>query len=166
MKLMSASHRRQRGAALVVGMILLMVLTVLAISGMSTATTELIMAGNEQYQENAFQSAEYGIEQALNTGAFSTSVASEAVGNTAVPGSTREFYNTNITPQPAPNTELPLMWGGNNASKFTSYHFQIQSQGTSSRNATTTHTQGLFIIALKNGESPPPLPGAPTALTP
>ena len=166
MKRNSKTPLRQRGAALVVGMILLMVLTVLAISGMSTATTELVMAGNEQYQENAFQTAEFGIEQALLTGAFSTSVASEAVGNTAVPGSTKEFYNTNITPQPAPNTELPLMWGGNNASKFTSYHFQIQSQGTSSRNATTTHTQGLFIIALKNGESPPPLPGGPTTLTP
>jgi len=166
MKLNTAPQRRQRGAALVVGMILLMVLTVLAISGMSTATTELVMAGNEQYQENAFQSAEYGIEQALLTGVFSTSVASEAVGNTVVPTATHEFYNTNITPQPAPNTELPLMWGGNSASKFTSYHFQIQSQGTSARNATTTHVQGLFIIAPKNGESPPPLSGVPTTLTP
>src|SRR5690606_2858774 len=38
--------RRQRGAALVVGLILLMVLTVLAISGMNTSTLELQMAGN------------------------------------------------------------------------------------------------------------------------
>ena len=57
-----AAARRQRGAALVVGMILLMVLTLLAISGMNTATLELQMAGNAQYSENAFQASETGIE--------------------------------------------------------------------------------------------------------
>ena len=57
--------RKQKGAALVVGMVLLLVLTLLAVSGMNTASTELIMAGNEQYQENAFQAAEIGIEQAM-----------------------------------------------------------------------------------------------------
>ncbi|HEY4644766.1 MAG TPA: PilX N-terminal domain-containing pilus assembly protein [Steroidobacteraceae bacterium] len=47
----------ERGAALVVGLVLLVILTLLAISGMNTATTELVMAGNEMYQENAFQAA-------------------------------------------------------------------------------------------------------------
>ena len=42
--------RRQDGAALVVGLILLLVLTLLAVSGMTTASLELQMAGNEQYQ--------------------------------------------------------------------------------------------------------------------
>jgi len=53
---------RQQGAALVVGLILLLVLTLLAISGMTTASLELQMAGNEQYQERAFQAADAGIE--------------------------------------------------------------------------------------------------------
>ena len=48
------SRRGQSGAALVVGLLLLLVLTILAISGMTTATLELQMAGNEQYQERAF----------------------------------------------------------------------------------------------------------------
>ena len=47
--------RRDRGAALVIGLILLLILTVLAISGMGTAVLQLQMAGNEQYQERAFQ---------------------------------------------------------------------------------------------------------------
>ena len=37
----------QRGAALVVGLVLLVVVTVLAISGVNTATTELAMARND-----------------------------------------------------------------------------------------------------------------------
>ena len=58
-------HNQQQGAALVVGLILLVVISVLAISGMNTATTELAMARNDQNYENAFQAAETGLEQAL-----------------------------------------------------------------------------------------------------
>ena len=42
-------HRHQSGAALIVSLILLMVLTVLAVSTMRTASLELLMAGNAQY---------------------------------------------------------------------------------------------------------------------
>jgi Tfp pilus assembly protein PilX len=61
------SHKKQQGAALVIGLILLVVITVLAISGMNTATTELAMARNDQNYENAFQAAETGLEQALGS---------------------------------------------------------------------------------------------------
>ena len=64
--------RGQRGAALVIGLLLLLILTILAVSGMTTATLELQMAGNTQYKERAFQAAETGIEQALSTATFST----------------------------------------------------------------------------------------------
>src|SRR5258707_15529693 len=57
-------HRRhQRGAALVIGLILLLLLTLLAVSGMNSASLEFIMAGHEQYRANAFQAAEAGLEQ-------------------------------------------------------------------------------------------------------
>ena len=45
---------KQEGAALVVGLVLLVIVTVLAVSGMNTATTELAMARNDQNYENAF----------------------------------------------------------------------------------------------------------------
>ena len=63
---------KQQGAALVVGLILLVVISVLAISGMNTATTELAMARNDQNYENAFQAAETGLEAALARGRFET----------------------------------------------------------------------------------------------
>ena len=47
------------------GILLLLTLTILAMSGLATAVLELKMAGNAQYQERAFQAAEYAIEQAL-----------------------------------------------------------------------------------------------------
>ena len=65
---------RQQGAALVIGLILLLVLTLLAITGMSVATLELRMAGNEQYQERAFQAAEAGLERAISQGVYNTNV--------------------------------------------------------------------------------------------
>lgn len=53
---------RQRGAALIVGLVLLMVLTLLGVSGLTTATLELQMAGNTQQAQHAFQAAESAIE--------------------------------------------------------------------------------------------------------
>jgi type IV pilus assembly protein PilX len=67
-------YKKQQGAALVVGLILLVVITVLAISGMNTATTEIAMARNDQNYENAFQAAESGIENSLAQGSFDTLV--------------------------------------------------------------------------------------------
>ena len=66
--------KKQDGAALIVGLILLVVITVLAISGMNTATTELAMARNDQNYENAFQAAETGLAAALGSGTFDTLV--------------------------------------------------------------------------------------------
>ena len=44
---------------------LLLVLTVVGVSGMNTATMEITMAGNTQFQQDAFQLAEDGIDIAL-----------------------------------------------------------------------------------------------------
>ena len=60
-----ARRRQQSGAALIVSLILLMVLTVLAISTMRTASLQLLMAGNVQYRENAYRLAHAGIDAAL-----------------------------------------------------------------------------------------------------
>ena len=67
-----AAPSRERGAALVTSLILLLILTLVAISGMNTATLELVMAGNTQFQENAFQVAETGVDRAIASRNFST----------------------------------------------------------------------------------------------
>jgi type IV pilus assembly protein PilX len=142
-----AAARRQKGAALVVGLMLLMVLTLLAISGMNTATLELQMAGNAQYSENAFQASETGIEQALReakvNGVNTANVDPEKT--LAMPGSTIDKYKILTTHTPENGvTKVP---SGGYSMGVGAYHFDVTSTGTSSRSAVETHVQGFYIVA-------------------
>ena len=90
------TFHKQQGAELVVGLILLVVITVLAISGMNTATTELAMARNDQNYEFAFQAAETGLEQAMAQGRFDT-LAEADLGLTYVdPDNLHDEYHAKI----------------------------------------------------------------------
>ena len=62
MKTQFPARDKQRGATLVIALVLLLILTILGVSTMSTATMEMRMAANSQYLENAFQLAETGID--------------------------------------------------------------------------------------------------------
>lgn len=147
-----ANHQSQRGAALVIGLILLLVLTLLAVSGMNTATLELQMAGNNQFSQNAFQAAETGIEATMQTGSFNTNLA-YASGVTVIPQST-DTYNTTMSfnndngVSPDPNGGSSIGEGGIG---FNAYHFDILSTGASNRGATTTNTQSFYIIGPGGG---------------
>ena len=146
-----ACRRTQSGAALVVGMLLLLVLTLLAISGMNTASLELAMAGNMQYHESAFQAAETGVEQAMTVGTFNPSAAAErlpatAGTNTQIPNTAgRDTFFATVTPQLG-GAPQPAVWGASWDS-FSTYHFEVQSNGTSARNAVATTVQGVAVIA-------------------
>jgi len=148
-------HQRQHGAALIVGLVLMTVLTLLAVSTMRTSTLELAMAGNVQYHEQAVQLAETGIADAISR-----------VGNGGP-----------INPQPmtgwlAGFTETVQTPGGDNLGRYDvsiSYmdecgdppsgaslgnntpkadFFEIESVGRSAaRNAKTTIRQGFWIPA-------------------
>lgn len=58
--------QNQKGAALVVGMIVLLVMTLLGVSSMSSMTTELKIANNTQTHITGFQVAESAIFAALD----------------------------------------------------------------------------------------------------
>lgn len=132
---------QQSGAALVVAMILLLILTLLAISGMSTSTTELQMAGNEQHSENAFQAAETGIERTISTGAFD---ATDEVDIPEVTLPNADRYEATIRPR-----GLSLPPPGYSFDQFSAENFEIESTGHSVRDATDTHLQGLLLIVPK-----------------
>lgn len=146
----AARARRQGGAALVVGMILLMVLTLLAISGMNSATLELQMAGNAQYSENAFQAAETGVEEALREARLNgTNTANVDPEKTEVVTGTSDHYkiltrhnpDNGVTKVPAGGFSMGVGKG------FSAYHFDVTSTGTSSRSSTQTHVQGFYVVA-------------------
>ncbi len=135
----------QCGAALVVGLVLLLILTLLAISGMNTASTELIMAGNSQYQARAFQAAETGIEQVIAAGTFNPAVASVTVTATLDDqdeDTTDDTYRAVTTAEGSAPPPPGYSFG-----TFSTEHFQISSRGESLRNAASTHTQGLWVVA-------------------
>ncbi len=138
----------QHGAALVVGLILLVVLTLLAVSGMNTASTELRMAGNEQFRKRAFEASEAGIERGLAQGPFNPGAPPVTVAVTpADPAVVEDRYSLLITPVGA--TAAPP---GYSLKTFSAEHFTILSQGDSLRsgtavqNSVSTHTQGLFLV--------------------
>ena len=133
---------QQRGAALVIGLLLLLVLTILAVSGMNSASLEFVMAGNEQYRANAFSAAEAGIERTLDSGTFNPAVLTQNQNGAAT---ATDNWSTQTLTQLGGNS-LPAMWG-NSWNSFSTYHFEITSTGTSVRNATAINTQGVAIIA-------------------
>jgi type IV pilus assembly protein PilX len=147
---------RERGAALIVGLVLLMVLTVLAISAMRTATLDLSMAGNAQYRENAFQLAESGVEATLRD------LEADLAPLDAVP---------DCPPAPPPWTDAQLPWGAavvvpalrgryqvrvcangattdmpaSSIGRFLQLHYRIEARGrTDQRNAEAIHAQGFY----------------------
>lgn len=138
-------YRQQRGAALVVGLLLLVVLTLLAISGMNTASLDLQMAGNEQSYQNSFQAAETGVEQALSSGSYNTGAPS-VIPVTTVPGTTDTYQATtqfNCGNGISPVRGYSMAVGD---SSYVAYHFDTTSIGTSSRNASSTHVQSFYVV--------------------
>lgn len=137
-------HRVQRGAALVIGLVLLLILTLLAVTGMNTATTELVMAGNEQYRRAASLAASTGIEVAIaDIGGVPTvpgvapTVANAPTGNVTI-----DSY-TSATRYMGEESGLPQ----SSVDKFVGLHFEIDSTGVSARNARDRQVQGVFVVA-------------------
>ncbi|MAF83775.1 MAG: PilX N-terminal domain-containing pilus assembly protein [Gammaproteobacteria bacterium] len=138
---------RQRGAALIVGLVLMTVLTLLAVSTMRTSTLELAMAGNTQYHEQAVQLAETGIKDAvsrINSGAQNLNgtdgwlvTFSEAVQTPA--GDSLGQYDVTISFKE--NGKPPA----NYSEDINALYFEIESTGRSTaRNAQSTLRQGFW----------------------
>lgn len=142
--------RKQQGAALVIGLILLIVITVLAVSGMNTATTELAMARNDQNSENAFQAAETGIEAALGQPTFDTAAPTTV---------TQSLNNGHETVQAVVTFERETIvtdraFSLGVGSGISAFHFDVESTAESrrlpgsntDRDASAVHTQAFYIV--------------------
>lgn len=141
---------RQSGAALVVGLLLLVVITVLAVSGMNTATTELAIARNDQGYENAFQAAETGLEQAISQGRFNTlantTLTQTISGTNDTVTAEIEFEDETLVPDRAFSLGV--------GSGISAYHFIATSEAESRRSAAietdrdsdAIHTQAFYVV--------------------
>ena len=144
-------RNRQQGAVLIVGLLMLIVITVLAVSGMNTATTELAIARNDQNYEFAFQAAETGLETALAQSGYDPATTVDLGVSTV---STNENVRTLIdyeSKTPVPDRAFSLGSG----SGISAYHFVATSTAESrragggddtDRDSSAVHTQAFYII--------------------
>ncbi len=143
------NSKKQDGAALVIGLILLVVITVLAISGMSTATTELAMARNDQYSENAFQAAEQGLAIVLGQGTFNTlagAPVTQSLSYNETVTTQIQYEDSSIVPDKA------FSLGGSGG--IAAFHFIATSTAESlrdpgnptDRDSSAVHTQAFYVV--------------------
>ena len=142
---------RQRGAALVIGLVLLLILTLLAVSGMSTSSMELVMAGNEQYRQKAFQASDTGLEHALTV----LPTVSQSCNAVEVPA------NSEDTPAPDNQYTVTAQYEGDGSppsgftlDQYTAIHYEVVSSGKSARNTKAENTQGALIVQSKGSGGP------------
>jgi Tfp pilus assembly protein PilX len=140
-----------RGAALIVGLVLLTALTVLAVSTMRTSTLQLAMAGSTRDREAAFNAAEAGIAAAVNgieggglvlpATTPGTCLAGPASAGTV--GTMKYTYATRIC-YLGPTTDIVPDQSGNAA---TALHFSVIADATAGdRGARARHTYGFYKL--------------------
>lgn len=147
-------RNKQQGAVLIIGLLLLVVITVLAVSGMNTATTELAMARNDQNYEYAFQAAETGLEQALAQDGYDTLVDTD-LGQSTIDTGGHDKVQAIISYEDStlvPDRAFSLGVG----SGISAYHFIATSTAASrrapgsttnsDRDATAVHTQAFYVV--------------------
>jgi hypothetical protein len=121
-------NARAAGSALVVGMLLLSVVSLLALAAASAAHVELQLARNEQFRENAANAASAGIEIAISR-IVTDSTVNSAIFSGSLP-QTADSFDVRIRflgyEQPLPQAPDRNLAGA---------HFEIVATGRSGRGA-------------------------------
>jgi len=145
------SINKQGGAALFIGLVILVVIAIIGVSGVRSVIMEKNMAANNQYRILVFQAAETAIE-----GTLADSTAFVDAINTPTSGTwpTRSFAVTHtanlytISSDAEISVGLPSVPIGYSIGEFVSYPFTITSDGAiASINAADTHVQTASKIA-------------------
>ena len=141
----------QSGAVLIVAMIFLIVMTLLAISGMSTTSMEEKMTSNAQESTRAFQAAETALAQAINdlnsydlTGTFV--VPTTQIADTDLSSAYRTDF-LGISAPPLVLNDPDLL---NNINCYETANFDFVSTGTSAGGLTVEIHGGAWQLK-KNG---------------
>jgi uncharacterized protein (UPF0333 family) len=133
----------QAGVALPVSLIILLVLTILGVSGLQMARSQLEMTGYEQFYAMALRAAENAVEDALvnqvNSDTMPVTTDAGINFDTNIQGQTTRQY---LMRGPIPSGGASL---ANN--QFAAYHFEVQGTGTAPANTQTTVVQGVYTIA-------------------
>ena len=133
-----------------VGLVLLLVLTLLAVSTMRSAALEILMAGNAQNRENAFRLGEAAIADAraqAEAQAQAVDGWSLDVGPQGVPG-IRGDYQATVRYL---GSGVPYA-GGFSRDDYEFNYFQVDATGRTDRGARSQQAQGLLRVGRKSVE--------------
>ena len=151
---MKTSLQQQSGAALVIGLVLLTVLTLLTASSMTSSTLSLRMADNVKQQDIASQAAESALMlQLISNAPFTlngTVQINESVRGDPIAvayddaGTATTIVETFLRDRLSPSTgcEMDDQRGG---SGCTHQHFRVDALATSNRGGTSTQSMGFYI---------------------
>lgn len=154
-----------QGAALPVALILLLAITIVAVSAVMFATSDLRMVANQQRQERAFQAAETGVEAAMREAA-KIALSTTGPGNTPFQYKPAECTGTSPTKFPTgtqgdkycytiryiggSTTAAPLIEGFSLSGVVQGYHFESEAEAETPQGGAADHTQGFYIIGPSN----------------
>ncbi|MBT8135968.1 MAG: hypothetical protein KJO54_03035 [Gammaproteobacteria bacterium] len=140
---------RQRGAALIVGLVLLMILTLLGVAGLNTATLEAAMADNMQRGQYAFQGAESAIMAEMRIAPGQVTLTGAELRNDPVRPTTNYSYS-DTSGTPVVNVAVNTSFQGYVAFGEASSQVHFESRGaatTPARGARSTQRAGYFVLA-------------------
>jgi len=124
----AAGMRSEKGTALIVSLLILLVLTIVALSLINTSTFEIGISGNERTRVEAFYAAEAGIQRALSQLPSMEPIPETRIGNDSHYWSGGLSYRRN----PTPSESLGLAFQyGNDLSQFAFRRIGIHVTGES-----------------------------------
>ena len=92
---MSTTLRRQSGATLLIGLIMLVLLTLMAVTSFNLGKSNLQIVGNMQFRNETVRAAEQAVEQAISTPA---SVSMPSTASVDINGDGKPDVGVTITP--------------------------------------------------------------------
>ena len=144
----------QSGAVLFTALVLMVLMTLLAVTMMGNTAMDEKMAQNSQDKNRAFQAAETGIEMAIaNSGTMNTSnqiladgTNSFSQGDAATLGTATTGYGVSVTYSSVFLQKTPVTRGSGFDSSFANYWFELQSQARTDTGASSTVSLGMFQV--------------------
>ena len=145
----------QSGAVLFTALVLMVLMTLLAVTMMGNTAMDEKMAQNSQDKNRAFQAAETGIEMAIaNSGSMNTSNAIDSAtglssfnqGDATTLGSSTTGYGVSVTYSSVFLQKTPVTRGSGFDSSFANYWFELQSKARTDTGAESTVSLGMFQV--------------------
>ena len=147
--------RAQRGATLVVGLILLALVSMLGLAGAGTAHIERRVAQNERFRENAAFAASAGIEYAIGRIVTTPDPATVAATFEGAMPDSPDRYSV-ITRFAGLELALPQEAG----SHLAGAHFEVVSTGRSARSVDRQRATVMLVVDAADA-TPVPCTGGP-----